>query len=115
MAFVGNQKVTVVPRTTGSRDASGFYIAAEGTPVVIDATVNPIPGEELDRLPAGERQEINLRVITRYELNVPDATGAPGDLIIYEGEKYEVREAQRYRRVIPHVAARIRRLAREAQ
>lgn len=108
MPFVGNQKISVVERAPPVRGADGRVGASVETRVNdVDATVNPIPGDKMAALPEGERNSKQIRVITEYELTEgdEDAQTRPS-IIVYEGERYEVREVSKYRRVIPHNAAR---------
>lgn len=107
MPFVGNQKVEFIERTAPSRGSDGRIEASTETSFPDqDATVNPITGDELAALPEGDRLTRNVRVITEYEIT----EGADGEfptILVYEGERYEARgKVQKYRRVIPHNAAR---------
>ena len=113
MPFVGAEPITVIKRAPGTRDRRGTYTA--GAETVIEgvlATVNPVPGRVLETLPEGEREGDQRRVITEFELQSPNEdTGYPGDHIIYEGDRFEVRDVQVYRQVIPHLEVRVRRLS----
>jgi hypothetical protein len=112
MPLVGEERVTIIRRDPGFRDRRGRY--QQGPETVIEnvkATVNPIPGRILATLPEGEREGDQRRMITKFELRTTDEdTGAVGDIVVYEGRRYEVRDVQVYRKVIPHLEARIRRM-----
>ena len=113
MPFVGAETITVIRREPGTRDRLGRYtIGSEEVVEGVLATVNPVPGRVLETLPEGEREGDQRRVITEYELRAPDEDlGIPGDHIIYEGRRYEVRDVQVYRQVIPHLEVRARRIS----
>ena len=113
MPFVGSEKITVILRSDVVRDRRG-RVQDVNEEVVEDvlATVNPVPGEVLETLPEGERSGDQRRVITEFELRPPDEeTGHPGDHLMYRGTRYEVREVQPYRQVIPHLEIRARKIA----
>lgn len=108
MAFVGNQKIAILESAPPVRGADGRIQARVQTRFEdVDATINPITGDALNALPEAERNTKVIRVITEYELTEgdPDA-GTHASIVVYEGELYEVRKVQKYRRVIPHNAAR---------
>lgn len=112
MPFVGAEPITVIQRAPGARNRLGQYIVgAETVTNGVLATVNPVPGKVLETLPQGEREGDQRRVITEFELRAPnETTGYPGDHIIYEGDRFEVRDVQVYRQVIPHLEVRVRRI-----
>lgn len=104
------QPVTRRRRTGGGR-LRGRPTSPTSDDVVIQCTVNPIPGEELEVLPEGERTGEQIRLLTTAELRSSDETdGVLADLVIWEGKTYEVRTVQQYRRVIPHLEVRARRV-----
>jgi hypothetical protein len=113
MPFVGAEPITVIQRAPGTRDRLGTYTPGEETIIEgVLATVNPVPGRVLETLPEGEREGDQRRVITKFELRSPNEdTGYPGDHILYEGDRFEVRDVQVYRQVIPHLEVRVRRLS----
>lgn len=110
MALCGEQLIQAQRRTKAL--VSGRYVHARGTAFAWRATVNPVPGDVLATLPEGERTGKQYRVLSDdVDLYPPDQeTGYPGDLVLYEGEVYEVRDRAVYRTVIPHQELRIRRL-----
>lgn len=113
MPFVGAEPITVILRSPGTRDRLGRYgdIVEEVVEGVM-ATVNPVPGRVLETLPEGEREGDQRRIITEFELRSPDEdSGIPGDHIVYEGRRFEVRDVQVYRQVIPHLEVRARRIS----
>lgn len=111
MPFVGAESITVIRREAGYRDRRGRYFAGARTEQTILATVNPIPGRVLETLPEGEREGDQRRVITKFNLRATDEDlGTLGDIVVYEGREFEVRDVQIYRKVIPHLEARVRRL-----
>lgn len=112
MPFVGIQNITIIRRAPGFRDRRGrYYPGPETVFNNVRATVNPIPGRTLATLPEGEREGDQQRIITEFELQTADEdTGTLADIVVYEGRKYEVRDVQVYRRVIPHLEARVRRM-----
>lgn len=116
MAFIGNQKITVIRRDEddtlpAGRGSDGRYaptaeIRFEG----VDATVDPVDDEELASLPEGERKGTHMWLLTKFEVRTADEqNGVPADFVEYEGDRYEVRAVRRYRKVIPHIEARVRR------
>ena len=109
MPFVGAETITVIEQELVGEDLRGRpqveYEVVEG----IRATVNPVPGYVLATLPEGERGSHQRRVITKYELSpYSDRKNTLASLVVYEGEVYEVRDIQSYRKIIPHLSARVR-------
>lgn len=114
MDILGGERITVIQRGSGSRDKAGRYRIDPNSVVEIEnvkGTINPVPGEVLETLPEGERQGNQRRLITKFEIRGPsEKTGYPGDHIIWEGKRWEVRDVQTYRRVFPHLEARVREI-----
>lgn len=112
MAFIGNQKITVIQRAVGSRGTDGRWDdGAETRTTDVDATVDPMPDELLATLPSGENLGVWMVLITTFEMRAPDEDdGYSGDQIEYEGDTYEVYQVRRYRRVIPHLEVWVRRV-----
>lgn len=104
------QPVTRKRRTGGAR-VRGRSTSPTETDSLIQCTVNPIPGEELEVLPEGERTGEQIRILTTADLRSSDETsGELADLVVWEGKTYEVRTVQEYRRVLPHIEVRARRV-----
>jgi len=98
-------------RFTGGQRTRGRATAPSFTDEEIQTTVNPIPGEELQVLPEGERTGEQIRLLTTADLRSSDETaGLLADHVIWQGKTYEVRTVQEYRRVIPHIEVRARRV-----
>lgn len=110
MPFVGAEPITVIRRNGGSVDKKGRISGIEEEVIEdVMATVNPIPGGVLETLPEGDRYGDQRRVITEFELRSSnERKGVLADHIVYEGQRYEVREVQPYRQVIPYLGARVR-------
>lgn len=112
---VGKQEISVNERANGGREKFGLPSTPTETTIPgVKATVNPVPGDELQTLPESERAEKNLRVITEYELTTfDDYAGTLADHVVIRGERYEVRDVQIYEKVIPHYEYRVRRVRPE--
>lgn len=108
-----SQNITLISRSYGGRGADGRMTIVEAAASALRATVNPITGEKTQTLPEGEKAEDWRRVLMRTQVFPPDDYSdpqRPGDILVIEGERYLVRDAQEYKRVIRHYEYRVRRL-----
>lgn len=110
MPLVGEIVVNTYVRTQAM--VNGRQQTVRGPAVPWRATINPIPGDELATLPEGQRMGKQYRALSDdFRLTETDEElRTVGHLVEYEGQFYEVRDAQPYPTVIPHVEYRIRRL-----
>lgn len=85
--------------TAPTFDAAGRAIdPAPGATFSIVASVQPISGEELKRLPEGERSEDLRELYTTAELHTANpAAGTRADEVIIEGEAFEVERVHPWR------------------
>jgi len=115
MAFVGNEQARLWRRTAGGIDpATGYATGSTYTDLgLIDITVVPVEGDELDILPSGTDLRKWKKGFTTTNIGIQDGEGnEDGDVLEYKGEFYEVRHRQRYPKVIPHDRVLIRRVDR---
>jgi len=79
----------------GSYDANGRYVEPSYSDTTIRASVQPLRGDELLRLPEGQRQTKNVKLYTPSDLRVvDDETKTKSDQIIDGTTTYEVRTAE---------------------
>lgn len=66
----------------------------EGDRVAVSGVVGscwPVTGSSIDLLPEGKRERAAIDVYTLQELQIADdATGDPGDVVVWRGNDYEV-------------------------
>jgi hypothetical protein len=110
MPLIGEITVQAVRRTKAN--VNGRWVMTRGEPFTWRATINPVPGDILATLPEGERLGRQYRALSDdVALYPPDEeTGYPGDLVLFDGGVYEVRDRANYPTIIPHQELRIRRL-----
>lgn len=88
-SLTGNGPFTVTRRGAGAY-VDGYWIEDEGTTSeTIIASVQPIDGETLKDLPAGQRTDEVRVVYTRFRLRTRTPTQEP-DILTVEGKPWEV-------------------------
>jgi len=87
---------TVKRKATGTISATtGKFTDGAETSIIIQMNVQPITGKFLDSLPEGRRNKKNIHGFSDDILHTsrgPGAVGLNPDLIVYEGEDYEIYE-----------------------
>jgi len=81
----------MIERFGGGAYVDGRWVNEQPTQVALTANVQPAGGRQLMRLPEGDRTRDNITVWSTSELRpVARAQGKPGDLVLWNGERYEV-------------------------
>lgn len=86
------------------RTATGAYVEATGlweagAEVTIEAicSVQPVNGDDMLRIPEGDRVKKILKLYSDTELRVHnEATGAQADTVTIEGEQYQVKIVEKW-------------------
>jgi len=111
--ILGTEPITV--RRFGARTiVGGRQVDGEVTTTIINASVQPTKGRDVEHLPEGQRQSVEQKVYTRTELLAADPTTTPprqSDELLIDGETYEVVEVHRQRTILPHYRALLMRRA----
>jgi hypothetical protein len=82
---------TIIRRTFGALDSAGRETPATTTSVAITASIQPMSGTDLERLPEGSLATDFIVVFSPSLLITADTTtGRDADVIVYRGEEYEV-------------------------
>ncbi len=111
-SFKGSETYTYI-RRTAVEVANGRERAVDGPESARQwGTFDPLPGDLVRTLPEGERRRKQRYLITEAELQASDdETGQLGDIVIYAGERWEVRDIMPYRGgILPHYEVRIMRV-----
>ena len=75
----------------------GTWHEGNVTSSTITASVQPVSGQDLRRLPEGTRTTDAVRIFSEDELRVGNETDrTPPDRVVYLGEEYEVTSVQRW-------------------
>ena len=95
MNILGQQPVTLTRRAAGTRGSDGRFVPGAAAATTIQASVQPTPGKDLDRLPEGERSRDSRTAFTTSTLATADqAAGTPADTITVDGATFEVYQVQ---------------------
>ena len=93
----------------GYRDAANGNKWVEGTvvPLSIRMNIQPITdGEVMESLPEGRREKSNIVAHCNEELRVLDeVAGLAPDIIVHQGQDYEVWKVEPWADLIPHYRA----------
>jgi hypothetical protein len=111
--ILGVEPITRRRFAAGTRDGDGKFVPGAFVVATIQASVQPLTGEEAQILPEGERARTWLKAYTTSKLQPVDQhDGEAGDrLVISEtiadlfdvtAGVYEVRTVARQRKIIPH-------------
>lgn len=113
MGILGEEAVTLTRYAAGSVGSDGRRTIGAGTASTIMASVQPLTGRQLQRLPEGERQSYPLVIYTVSDVRTADhIAGVPADRITTGGNTYEVGRVQRWPAAgpLPHYEAYLMRL-----
>jgi len=104
-----NRTLTIDRFGAGGWDASGKYVP-DGSPTQFDITcsVQPLPGEEMERLPEGRRDQAAYRVFTDTLLRTAKrgSGGHNADQTTIDGEVFECLSVEPWQNsIIPHYEA----------
>lgn len=99
-------------RPGGSYDANGRWQESSGAPFTITASVQPLSGKELEKLPEGRNLSGVYRLYTDFRLQTVDDNGAKNPDRIVAGisptpnRQYEVIQVEEWQNgVVPHYKA----------
>ena len=99
-----SQPIQVTRRGVGAYNpATGRY--AQGTPTTFEtlASVQPLTGKDLDKLPHARKQKGAFTIYTKDKLELPTDGGALGDIVTIHGDRYEVLAMEEWQnRLINH-------------
>lgn len=112
MSVLGQEAVLRIAYAAGTRGADGRF-AAGATTTTIYASMQPLTGRVLQRLPEGERKRYELVAYTESVVSAGDqAAGIQADRITYSGVTYEVGRVQQWPAAgpLPHYEALLVRL-----
>ncbi len=105
MGILGQEAITLHRRAVGTR-SEGRYTPGAAVDSIIYASVQPLSGRELERLPEGERQKHSVKVYTETELRTSDqAADTLADLLVINSGTFKVLRVDRWSAVIPHYEA----------
>lgn len=98
VASLATGTYAVTRRAAPSYDATtGLASAGSTSSLSILASVQPLGGRDLLRLPEGERSRQWVAVFTATALRVADApNGQMADLVSYRGEQHEVQSVEQW-------------------
>jgi hypothetical protein len=110
--MLGAEAVTLRRFAAGSRGTDGRFAPGATTDTTIYASMQPVSGRDLQRLPEGERSRDALKAYTETALQTAEAGGLLlSDRIVYGGRVYEVFQVQPWVGPLPHYEALVLRLA----
>lgn len=111
--------VTVTPGPTYAIDDNGRQVTTAGTPwVAPSASVQPLRGRELQQLPEGARADeyrevwLTPDVPTRTLTPADTRTGRGGDVLLLDGQPYEVTTAHDWRAAGAYLHVTVRKQQR---
>lgn len=76
MATLFNRKFEYIELGSGSYDASGNYVAGEKSSRIVRGTIQSVSGDDLLRIPEGNRQTGAVKIYSSEKLNVRTQNGA---------------------------------------
>jgi len=85
----------VTRRAPATYDADGRLVPGSTTALVITASIQPLEGRDLLRLPEGLRTKELLKIYSSTQLFVQGA-GQDPDTVIYQGFPYQVETAEQW-------------------
>ena len=85
------RKILIETRQAGVYDDHGQFVSGKKVVREIIASVQPLPQDELMRLPEGQRNKDAIKVYSTTPINVTSVKdGKPSDVVIVDGKRYEV-------------------------
>ncbi len=82
---------------TGSYDNTGVYQDGVQTVITVFASVQPLTGDDIERIPEGDRTKDMWKVYAADELRIHDEkTGAKADKITIMGDEYVVQDVRKW-------------------
>lgn len=95
--LIGTRTVIRTRRTSSGIGADYQAAPATETQSNIVASVQPVTGRELERLEAGRRSAVTLKIYTEADVRTADArAGTLADRIVIDGQTYEVEQTETY-------------------
>lgn len=95
-----NKIKVIVERANTGEWLHGKWVNAERTLITVDANIQPaLMGNQAKRLPEGDRTKRSIVIYSIQELLMTREgdTARLGDIVHYDGEKWEVRSAITYK------------------
>lgn len=102
---------TVSRSASGSYGASGRYTEGSPSSFSIVASVQPLGGRDLQRLPEGMQTKELLSIYTSTELKT-ESSGHTPDIVTINGEQYQVQEVERWVELGNYYRATVAKVAR---
>ena len=101
------RKTFVVTRYAAGDFVDGYWVEGSGTPLNIEASVQPLKPHEILLLPEARRNQEAFKIYTDEELFVSEpVAGTNSDKITINGEIFEIISVSTYGSdVIPHYKA----------
>jgi len=89
--------VTIRRGSAGSSIKGRYTPGSTSDTTGVVASVQPVTGNELERLPEGIRSRRPAKLYTETEIKQADSVaGTPPDLIIWDGETWEVLSVEKH-------------------
>ena len=110
--LIGAQRVWIVRRTQARSESTGRVTLTSAEPEAALASVQPLSGEDLEKLTDGERTRVACKAYMRHRLRTSEAGGEPSDVLIVDDVSYEAHRVEEYRGMhpIPHYKVMLVRL-----
>lgn len=107
-----NLPYTVTRQTTARTFVKGREVPPATTQFEVQATIQPITGREVLKLPEGERSENQIKIYSATKLNVATEAGIAGDVITYDSDDFEIVAVENWNKFngIKHFKMRARRI-----
>lgn len=99
MSVLFPENVTIIQRT-GSYGATGIWSETQSQ-ITITGDVQPMTDLEIESLNIGQRQLGKVKLYSNELLNISDGT-ANGDIVLFNGEYYELINQQIRTKLISH-------------
>ena len=89
--------ITLRRGSAGSTTLGRYTPGATSDTTGVVASVQPMKGDELDNLPEGMRSRRPVKVYTETELLTVDVgAGTPADIIVWDGETFEIQTVEKH-------------------
>lgn len=84
------RKPQTITRTTAGAYVNGLFVPGTPSSITIQASVQPVTGEDIKALPEGRRLDDYVKVYTDSDLQVlQESTGKQPDKLSWRGHTYE--------------------------
>jgi hypothetical protein len=103
MINIFSSPITVIRETKSGSYVRGIWTPGKASEFEIQATVEPLDGQDLLLIPEGERTKEMIRIYSELELKTADeACARKADVVRYQGKLYEVHKVKTWTQLIPH-------------